>query len=191
MATEEQIRGLAYLIWDREGKPEGRAQEHYFRAKQFLEYKELLSAAGEPDLASIKGMMQTSDRTAWYIFYLSFAFAGMAVGVSLSLLNPPLAIGGINSTSWGTILSLMSLIVVVVAGVRHEPGHFHLRLSRVAFWIMLGGTLLLAVGSILATLKAGAVAVVLQLGSLLIFGVGLLLSNMAKKSYQENQVRTD
>ncbi len=37
MATEEQIRNLAYAIWDQEGRPEGKHVEHYFRAKQILE----------------------------------------------------------------------------------------------------------------------------------------------------------
>jgi hypothetical protein len=40
MATEEQIRELAYAIWDKEGCPEGKHLEHYFRAKQTLEEQE-------------------------------------------------------------------------------------------------------------------------------------------------------
>lgn len=41
MATEEQIRELAYYIWEQEGCPEGKDLEHYFRAKKMLEYKEV------------------------------------------------------------------------------------------------------------------------------------------------------
>ncbi|MCJ7743187.1 MAG: DUF2934 domain-containing protein [Dehalococcoidales bacterium] len=37
MATEEQIKELAYAIWEQEGRPEGKHVEHYFRAKQILE----------------------------------------------------------------------------------------------------------------------------------------------------------
>ena len=43
MATEEQIRDLAYTIWEQEGRPEGREMEHYFRAKQILEEREAAS----------------------------------------------------------------------------------------------------------------------------------------------------
>jgi len=37
MITEEQIRELAYAIWEQEGRLEGKDQEYYFRAKQMLE----------------------------------------------------------------------------------------------------------------------------------------------------------
>jgi hypothetical protein len=37
MATEKQIKDLAYAIWEEEGRPEGKHLEHYFRAKQMLE----------------------------------------------------------------------------------------------------------------------------------------------------------
>lgn len=40
MPTEEQIRDLAYRIWEQEGKPEGKHLEHYFRARQILEDQE-------------------------------------------------------------------------------------------------------------------------------------------------------
>jgi hypothetical protein len=41
MATEEQIKDLAHALWEREGRPEGKSSEHYFRAKQILEAKEV------------------------------------------------------------------------------------------------------------------------------------------------------
>lgn len=37
MVTEEQIKELAFAIWEKEGRPEGKHVEHYFRAKQILE----------------------------------------------------------------------------------------------------------------------------------------------------------
>lgn len=37
MATEEEIRRLAYAIWEKEGSPEGRADEYWYRAKRLLE----------------------------------------------------------------------------------------------------------------------------------------------------------
>ena len=44
MATEEQIRALAYTIWEQEGCPEGKGDEHYYRAKQILEEQEATSS---------------------------------------------------------------------------------------------------------------------------------------------------
>ena len=44
MATDEQIRALAYTIWEQEGCPEGKREEHYCRAKQILEEKEATSS---------------------------------------------------------------------------------------------------------------------------------------------------
>ena len=44
MATEEQIQALAYTIWEQEGCPEGKRDEHYYRAKQILEEQEATSS---------------------------------------------------------------------------------------------------------------------------------------------------
>ena len=35
--SEEEIRVRSYLIWEREGQPEGKSQEHWLRAKAELE----------------------------------------------------------------------------------------------------------------------------------------------------------
>jgi hypothetical protein len=35
--SEEQIRVRSYLIWEREGRPEGKSQEHWQRAKAELD----------------------------------------------------------------------------------------------------------------------------------------------------------
>ena len=40
MATEEQIKILAYSIWQQEGCPLGKNIEHYYRAKRILEERE-------------------------------------------------------------------------------------------------------------------------------------------------------
>jgi hypothetical protein len=40
MATEQQIKELAYFIWQDEGCPECKDVEHYFRAKEILEGRE-------------------------------------------------------------------------------------------------------------------------------------------------------
>ena len=44
MPTEEQIKELAYIMWEQEGRPEGRDVEHYFAAKQMLEEQEAAQA---------------------------------------------------------------------------------------------------------------------------------------------------
>ena len=54
MATEEQIRALAYEMWEQEGCPEGKREEHYYRAKQILEEQEATSGVSfEPPPAVI------------------------------------------------------------------------------------------------------------------------------------------
>jgi LPS O-antigen subunit length determinant protein (WzzB/FepE family) len=40
MASEEQIKDLANAIWEQEGRPEGKQEECYFRAKQILAEQE-------------------------------------------------------------------------------------------------------------------------------------------------------
>jgi hypothetical protein len=45
MATEEQIKALAHSIWEQEGCPEGKHEEHYYRAKQILEEQEATGSA--------------------------------------------------------------------------------------------------------------------------------------------------
>jgi hypothetical protein len=44
MPTEEQIRELAYQMWEQQGRPEGKDVEHYFAAKQILEEQEAAQA---------------------------------------------------------------------------------------------------------------------------------------------------
>ncbi len=40
MVTEEEIKKLAYEIWEQEGRPEGKDVEHYYHARQILEQQE-------------------------------------------------------------------------------------------------------------------------------------------------------
>ncbi len=47
MPTEEEIKELAYRIWEEEGKPEGQEVENYYRAVKILEEQE---AAKSPAL---------------------------------------------------------------------------------------------------------------------------------------------
>ena len=46
MVTEEQIKEMAYSIWEKEGCPEGKDLEHYFRAKQILETGKASQSSG-------------------------------------------------------------------------------------------------------------------------------------------------
>ena len=39
MAKEDEIRLIAYNIWEQEGHPDGKDVEHYLRAKKILEEK--------------------------------------------------------------------------------------------------------------------------------------------------------
>lgn len=45
MPTDEQVRLLAYSIWEKEGCPDGRDVEHYYLAQHMLEEKESASSS--------------------------------------------------------------------------------------------------------------------------------------------------
>ena len=51
MDREEQVRQRAHEIWEREGRPEGREQQHWYQALEEIAVEEdgSLSAAGEED----------------------------------------------------------------------------------------------------------------------------------------------
>lgn len=49
MIQEEAIRQRSYLIWQREGRPDGRALDHWLRAKAELEAEFQASAGGSGD----------------------------------------------------------------------------------------------------------------------------------------------
>jgi hypothetical protein len=40
MPTEQQMKELAYALWEQEGRPDGKDLEHYYRARQILEEQE-------------------------------------------------------------------------------------------------------------------------------------------------------
>lgn len=40
MVIEEEVKRLAYEIWEREGRPHGKDVEHYYGAKRILEERE-------------------------------------------------------------------------------------------------------------------------------------------------------
>ena len=51
MNREERIRQRAHEIWEREGRPEGREQQHWYQALEeiMVEEEGSLSSAGEED----------------------------------------------------------------------------------------------------------------------------------------------
>ena len=45
--TEEQIRTLAFYLWEQDGGPEGRSEEYWEKARRQLEGEHTSSAASE------------------------------------------------------------------------------------------------------------------------------------------------
>lgn len=61
MPTEEQIKQLAYTLWEQEGRPEGRDTHYYLSAKQVLEEQE--AAPKRPKAPRAKAAKTTKART--------------------------------------------------------------------------------------------------------------------------------
>ena len=56
MVKEDEIRLIAYNIWEQEGRPVGKDVEYYFRAKKILEEQEanrILELAPVPPLVEL------------------------------------------------------------------------------------------------------------------------------------------
>jgi hypothetical protein len=49
MITDEAIRQRSYTIWERDGRPDGKAAEHWFRAKAELELERATAQFGATD----------------------------------------------------------------------------------------------------------------------------------------------
>ena len=45
--TEEKVRARAHQIWEREGRPDGRHDEHWAQARHEIENEEAAAAAGD------------------------------------------------------------------------------------------------------------------------------------------------
>jgi hypothetical protein len=65
MFTEQQIKDLAYDIWEKEGRPEGKDTQHYFQARQTLEEKHVssLRELASPQIAKSQQHPQTHQLT--------------------------------------------------------------------------------------------------------------------------------
>ena len=48
MYHEDQLRLMAYRIWEDEGRPEGRDKEHWFRAASVWQDSQRRKQAGQP-----------------------------------------------------------------------------------------------------------------------------------------------
>jgi sporulation protein YlmC with PRC-barrel domain len=57
LSSEDQKKGLAYAIWLREGQPEGRAAEHYFRAERVLS----VQGVAENEPGAVRPATRTRD----------------------------------------------------------------------------------------------------------------------------------
>jgi hypothetical protein len=64
MVTEQQIKDLAYAIWEEEGRPEGKDIEHYFQARQILEERQVSSPIelASPPIAKFRQRSQTPQQ---------------------------------------------------------------------------------------------------------------------------------
>jgi hypothetical protein len=179
MCTKEEIEKLAYYIWEKEGKPQGKALQNYLLAEQILLNLETTQLAR--DVTDVKNLLRASEKTARYHFQFSFAVAFLAIGATLSLLNPPIDIAGIKSSVWGGILSLVSLILIVLSDVLFKPEAFNIRRVKVATWVMLAGVIMIPTGSLIIHVNFNLFASILQLGGILVFIVGLYLAIFSKQ----------
>lgn len=175
MATEEEIKRLAHTIWKREGCPAGKADEHWYRAKQFLENQEVAEAAGEPSLASL-------SKQSEYHFHFAFAVAMMAIGTTLVLLTPPLIISGLSSVVIGSILSLLSLVLIIGSTVEREPRKFHARRIKWALRVMLVGIGIIPAVALVNYYRPGTLPSFLQLVGVAVFILGIYLARFSTEN---------
>ncbi len=144
MATEEQIKELAHFIWEKEGRPEGRAEHHYSLAKQILEMQERTQ---KEDIISIKNMWEESNKTARYYFRFNIAIALLAIATVFSYLKPSvIIIAGVKSEIVGAALTLLTIVCIIAATVEYKPYKYHLTRTYIALGIMIVGTVLIPVG---------------------------------------------
>jgi Cu2+-exporting ATPase len=61
-AAEVRIKELAYSLWEREGRPEGKDKEYYFRAQQMIEGRRAGARPEEHEMPPGHGMAGMSER---------------------------------------------------------------------------------------------------------------------------------
>jgi hypothetical protein len=188
LATKEEISLLAYALWEREGYPEGKADEHWFKAKQFLENQEVLEAARIPSqatvldhLVAIQRMENTTERDSQYYFRFSFAVAMMAIATSLEFLTPPIIISGLNSIIIGGVLSLLSLVLIFMSGMERDPGRFHPGRVRWAFWGMIIGIVIIPTTALINYYRPNTIPLVMELVGIVIFIMGMFLAIFSRR----------
>jgi hypothetical protein len=62
--AEEDIRVAAYHIWNDEGQPEGKANEHWARAREHLETENAGTAASRPKAKKAKSPAKAAKSPA-------------------------------------------------------------------------------------------------------------------------------
>jgi hypothetical protein len=187
MATEEEIKDLARAIWEKEGCPEGRAEDHWRRAKQFLEKKEVAEAAGVPNLASlsnhlvyIRTAIQRADRTSNYYFHFSSAVAMLAIGIPLAFLTPPITIiYGLTTKILGEIIGLLGAVVIIGSGFDREPDRVHPRRMRGSLWTMVVGVVMILIGALPIYHVPSNSPYIIQVCGLGVFALGILVANFS------------
>jgi len=97
-ATDEQIRLRAYQIWEEEGRPDGRAEEHWQRASDevTLSRGDARASAADRDLESNPGIGQSPG--------LDGEDSGMMAGdntVEGDVMNDTTIAGGIDPNQRG------------------------------------------------------------------------------------------
>ena len=189
MATKEEIRQLAYAIWEKEGCPRGRADEHWYRAKHFLENQEVAEAAGVPSLTSLSNQLidigraiQRANRTSDYYYHRTFAVAMIAIGITLAFVAPPvIIILGLKSNILGGIIGLLGWVVITASDMEHEPGRFPPRRIRGSLWIMLAGIVMILVGALLNYHETSIPLFILQVSGLGVFALGIWVAIFSRR----------
>jgi hypothetical protein len=187
VATHEAIKDLAHAIWEKEGCPEGRAEEHWRMAEQFLEKKEVAEAAGVPSLASlsnhlvyIRTAIQRADRTSNYYFHFSSAVAMLAIGIPLAFLTPPVTIiYGLTTKILGEVIGLLGSVVIIGSGFEREPDRFHPRRMRGSLWTMVVGAVMILIGALPICHVPSNSRYIIQVCGLGVFALGILVANFS------------
>ena len=174
MPTEEEIRHLAHAIWEREGCPDGNADEHWYRAQQFLRNREVAEAAGAPSLASL-------SRQSEYYFRFSFAVATIAIGTTFVFLTPPFIISGLSSVIIGSILSLLGLVLIVGAGAERDPDRSRTHRINWGLRVMLVGIGMIPAIALVNYCRPGTLPSVLQLVGLAAFALGMWVAVLSEE----------
>lgn len=174
MATEKETERLAHAIWEKEGCPEDRAEEHWYRAKKFLENQEVAEAAGVPSLASL-------SKESEYHFNFSFAVAMIAIGMALVFLSPPVIISGLNSVVIGGILSILSFAIIIKARANLEPSEFYVGRIMWGISVIVASVVIIIVAALSNYYRPGTLPTWIQWIGPIAFVVGFYIAIFSRR----------